>query len=144
MFRPLIADLSDLLFYAALVLLPFDGTVAGIPLPFWTPLAPWLFLAYALVNFRRLRVVTSRYLPFVLLPFLLVLVSFCGWTTIEFHGWAAAQCIGSVVLALGCLASLEIALRVNGCRGKPMVYCVDDHVRVCVRCRCSGQACNGM
>jgi hypothetical protein len=40
------------------------------------------------------------------------------------------------VSALGCLASLEIALRVNGCRGKPMVYCVDDHVRVCVRCRC--------
>ncbi len=121
MSRPLIADPSDLLFYAALALLPVDGTVAGIPLPFWTPLAPWLFLAYALVNFRRLRVVARRYLPFALLPLLLMLVSFYGWTTIGFHGWAAARSIGSVVLALGCLASLEIALRVKRLAWKPMV-----------------------
>jgi hypothetical protein len=113
--------LSDLLFYAALVLLPFDGTVAGIPLPYWMPLSPWFFLAYALVNFRHLRVVARRYLPFVLLPLLLVLVSFYGWTTIGFYGWAAARSIGSVVLALGCLASLEIALRVKRLPWKPMV-----------------------
>jgi hypothetical protein len=103
------------------VLLPVDGTVAGIPLPYWMPLSPWFFLAYALVNFRHLRVVARRYLPFVLLPLLLVLVSFYGWATIGFHGWAAARSIGSVVLALGCLASLEIALRVKRLPWKPMV-----------------------
>jgi hypothetical protein len=118
---PAIADPSDLLFYAALALLPVDGTVAGIPLPYWTPLSPWLFLVYALVNFRHLRVVARRYLPFVLLPLLLVLVSFYGWATIGFHGWAAARSIGSVVLALGCLASLEIVLRVRRLAWKPMV-----------------------
>lgn len=115
------ADPSDLLFYTALALLPVDGTVAGIPLPYWTPLSPWLFLAYALVNARLLRTVARRYLPFVLFPLLLVLLSFYGWTTIGFHGWAAARSIGSVVLGLACLASLEIALRIKRLPWKPMV-----------------------
>lgn len=117
----IISDPSDLLFYAALMLLPVDGTVAGIPLPYWTPLSPWLFLAYALVNARLLRTVARRYLPFVLFPLLLVLLSFYGWTTIGFHGWAAARSIGSVVLGLACLASLEIALRIKRLPWKPMV-----------------------
>jgi hypothetical protein len=101
--------------------LPGDDTVADILLPNWVPLSPWFFLAYALVNFWHLRVVARRYLPFVLLPLLLVLVSFYGWATIGFRGWAAARSIGSVVLALGCLASLEIALRVKRLARKPMV-----------------------
>ncbi|MEK0216949.1 hypothetical protein [Bifidobacterium mongoliense] len=117
----IISEPSDLLFYAALALLPVDGTVAGIPLPYWTPLSPWLFLAYALVNARLLRTVARRYLPFVLFPLLLVLVSFYGWTTVGFHGWAAARSIGSVVLGLACLASLEIALRVKRLPWRPMV-----------------------
>lgn len=117
----IISEPSDLLFYAALALLPVDGTVAGIPLLYWTPLSPWLFLAYALVNARLLRTVARRYLPFVLFPLLLVLVSFYGWTTIGFHGWAAARSIGSVVLGLACLASLEIALRIKRLPWKPMV-----------------------
>ncbi|MEK0279843.1 hypothetical protein [Bifidobacterium mongoliense] len=117
----IISEPSDLLFYAALSLLPVDGTVAGIPLPFWTPLSPWLFLAYALVNARLLRTVARRYLPFVLFPLLLVLVSFYGWTTVGFHGWAAVRSIGSVVLGLACLASLEIALRIKRLPWKPMV-----------------------
>jgi hypothetical protein len=119
--QPLLADPTDLLFYAALALLPVDGTTAGIPLPYWTPLSPWLFLAYALVNARHLRVFARRYLPFVLFPLLLVLVSCYGWTTVGFHGWAAARSIGSVVLGLACLASLEIALRVKRLPWRPMV-----------------------
>ena len=117
----MLADPSDLLFYAALVLLPVDGTVAGIPLPYWTPLSPWFFLAYVLVNARLLRVVARRYLAFMLLPFLLVLTSVYGWTTIGFQGWAAVRSIGSVVLGLACLASLEIALRIKKLPWKPMV-----------------------
>ncbi|MEE8737764.1 MAG: hypothetical protein SOI66_02500 [Bifidobacterium sp.] len=118
---PILADPSDLLFYAALALLPVDGTVAGIPLPFWTPLPPWLFLAYALVNWRTWRIVARRYLPFVLLPLLLILTSLYGWTTIGMHGWAAARSLGSVILALACLASLETALRIKKLPWRPMV-----------------------
>ena len=50
--EPIVEDASDLLFYMALVLLPVDGTVAGISLPYWTPLSPWFFLAYAVANWR--------------------------------------------------------------------------------------------
>jgi hypothetical protein len=83
------------------VLLPGDSTVVGIPLPFWT----LGFLAYALVNFRHLQVVARRYLPFVLLPLLLVLVSFYGWITTGSHGWTAGAvhwfgCVGSGVSSL--------------------------------------------
>lgn len=118
---PILADPSDLLFYAALALLPVDGTVAGIPLPFWTPLSPWLFLAYTLVNWRAWRIVARRYLPFVLFPLLLILTSLYGWTTIGMHGWAAARSLGSVILALACLASLETALRIKKLPWRPMV-----------------------
>lgn len=118
---PILADPSDLLFYAALALLPVDGTVAGIPLPFWTPLSPWFFLAYALVNWRAWRIVARRYLPFVLFPLLLILTSLYGWTTIGMHGWAAARSLGSVILALACLASLETALRIKKLPWRPMV-----------------------
>jgi hypothetical protein len=117
----MLVDPSDMLFYAALALLPVDGTVAGVPVPYWTPLSPWLFLVYALVNFRYLRVFASRYLPFVLFPLLLVLMSFYGWSTVGINGWAAARSIGSVLLCLSCLASLEIALRAKRLSWKPMV-----------------------
>lgn len=118
---PILADPSDLLFYAALALLPVDGTVTGIPLPFWTPLSPWFFLAYTLVNWRAWRAVARRYLPFVLFPLLLILTSLYGWTTIGIHGWAAAKSLGSVILALACLASLETALRIKKLLWRPMV-----------------------
>ena len=51
--RPILVDSSDFLFYAALAMLPIDGTVAGPYMPFWTPLSPWLFMAYAVANWRR-------------------------------------------------------------------------------------------
>lgn len=117
----IIVDSSDLLFYAALMLLPVDGTVAGVALPYWTPLSPWFFLAYALVNFRRLRVCIHRYLPVVLLPILLLVISVYGWTTVGFHGVAALKSFGSVILGVACLASLEIAVKSKRLPCKPMV-----------------------
>lgn len=117
----MLTDPPDLLFYLALALLPVDGTVVGIPLPFWTPLSPYLFLAYILANFCHLKVVVRRYLPFMLLPLFLMLTSFYGWFTIDLHKWVAVKSIGSVVLALACLASLEIALRIKRLPWKPMV-----------------------
>lgn len=119
--KPIIADASDLLFYLALVLLPVDGTVAGISLPYWTPLSPWFFLAYVIANWRLFGRVFRRYAAFMLLPALLVLTSVYGWTTVGFHAVAAAKSVGSVVLGLACLASLEIALRIKHLDWRPMV-----------------------
>ena len=31
---------SDMLMFAAVAMLPFDGTKIGIPLPYWTPIPP--------------------------------------------------------------------------------------------------------
>ncbi len=114
-------DVSDLLFYLALVLLPVDGTVAGISLPYWSPLSPWFFLAYAVANWRVFGRVFRRYAAFMLLPVLLALMSVYGWMTMGFHAVAAAKSIGSVVLGLACLASLEIALRIKRLDWRPMV-----------------------
>lgn len=114
-------DVSDLLFYLALVLLPVDGTVAGISLPYWTPLSPWFFLAYTVANWRVFGRVFRRYTAFMLLPALLVLISVYGWMTVGFHAMAAVKSIGSVVLGLGSLASLEIALRIKRLPWRPMV-----------------------
>lgn len=51
-FSIIIRDRSDYLFYLALAMLPVDGTVIGVYMPFWTPISPWLFLLYAAVNWR--------------------------------------------------------------------------------------------
>ncbi|MBT1167167.1 hypothetical protein JS539_10390 [Bifidobacterium simiarum] len=107
----MIADLSDGLLYLALVTLPIDGTFAGIQLPYWTPIAPWFFLAYALVNWRYLRLTVRRFLPFFLFPLLLALTSVYGWQTIAVHPTALIKSFLSIVLALACLSSLDIAFR---------------------------------
>ena len=41
---------SDMLMFAAVAMLPFDGTKIGIPLPYWTPISPWLFTLYTDMN----------------------------------------------------------------------------------------------
>lgn len=43
---------SDMLMFAAVAMLPFDGTKIGIPLPYWTPISPWLFALYVIINWR--------------------------------------------------------------------------------------------
>lgn len=102
-------DPSDMVFWLALIALPIDGTIIGIPLPYWTPISPWLFLVYALVNYRRLRITIRRFTPFFVFPFLLVLTSIYGWQTVAVHGFALVKSLLSIILALACLASLDIA-----------------------------------
>lgn len=104
---------SDLLLFMAIAMLPFDGTKVGIALPYWTPISPWLFAAYALVNWRYLRNTARRFLPFFLFPILLVLMSFYGWQTIDVQPAAIAKSLLSVLLGLACLASLDIAIRLK-------------------------------
>lgn len=57
---------SDMLMFAAVAMLPFDGTKIGIPLPYWTPISPWLFTLYTIINWRYLRDTARRFLPFFL------------------------------------------------------------------------------
>lgn len=102
---------SDMLMFAAVAMLPFDGTKVGVALPYWTPISPWLFLLYAAVNWRYLRDGMRRFLPFFLLPALLLVMSFHGWLTIGTQPAQIAKSLLSIVLALACLSSIDIALR---------------------------------
>lgn len=103
-------DRSDLVLAAAVALLPVDGTVLGIYAPFWTPISPWLFLLYALLNRRYLPTVYHRFRPFFWLPVMLMVLSAPGWIAFGFHTVAMLESLLGVLGALGCLASLDIAL----------------------------------
>lgn len=104
---------SDMLLFAAVAMLPFDGTKVGIALPYWTPISPWLFALYAIINWRYLRDTVRRFLPFFLFPLLLVVMSVYGWRTMGVHASALAKSFISVVLAVACLAALDIAIRLK-------------------------------
>lgn len=103
-------DRSDLVLVAAVALLPVDGTALGIYAPFWTPISPWLFLLYALLNRRYLPTVYHHFRPFFWLPALLMVLSVPGWIMFGFHTVAMLESLLGVLGALGCLASLDIAL----------------------------------
>jgi len=111
--RPILADVSDFIFYAALAMLPIDGTVAGPYMPFWTPLSPWLFLAYAVANWRSLPQVWRRFRVFFLFPLLLIALSLLDWHLVAFHRLPAMISFSGVLGALACLFSLDIALCVK-------------------------------
>ena len=108
-----LADRSDLLFYLALLSLPIDGTRLGLYAPFWTPIAPWLFLAYALVNWRELPSVYRHFRVWFLFPAALIVLSGLGWATVAFHPVAATESWTAVAGALGTLAATDIAIRVK-------------------------------
>ena len=95
---------SDMLFFAAIALLPVDGTRLGLSLPYWTPISPWLFAAFALWNWRYLRDTARRFLPFFLFPLLPLVTSVYGWMTVGVHAAAAAKSLASLWLAVACLA----------------------------------------
>ena len=111
--RPILADASDFLFYAALAMLPIDGTVAGPYMPFWTPLSPWLFMAYAVANWRLLPQVWRRFRAFFLFPVLLIVLSAADWYLVAFHRLPALVSLAGVAGALACLIALDMALRIK-------------------------------
>ncbi|NMM97061.1 hypothetical protein G1C97_0010 [Bifidobacterium sp. DSM 109959] len=119
--EPVLTDASDFLFYAALAALPIDGTVAGPYMPFWTPLSPWLFLAYAVANWRRLPQVWHRFRVFFLFPLLLVGLSVFDWSQVTFHRLPVIISFSGVIGALACLISLDIALRIKRLSWRRMV-----------------------
>lgn len=111
--RPILVDSSDFLFYAALAMLPIDGTVAGPYMPFWTPLSPWLFMAYAVANWRLLPQVWHRFRAFFLFPVLLIALSAVDWCLVAFHRLPALVSLAGVAGALACLCALDMALRIK-------------------------------
>lgn len=104
---------SDMLMFAAVAMLPFDGTKIGIAFPYWTPISPWLFALYAVVNWRCLRDTARRFLPFFLFPLLPVVTSIYGWQSFGVHTGTAAKSFIALLLGLACLASLDIAIRIK-------------------------------
>lgn len=111
--RPILVDSSDFLFYAALAMLSIDGTVAGPYMPFWTPLSPWLFMAYAVANWRLLPQVWHRFRAFFLFPVLLIALSAVDWCLVAFHRLPALVSLAGVAGALACLCALDMALRIK-------------------------------
>lgn len=116
-----LTDRGDLLFFLALLALPVDGTVIGLYAPFWTPISPWLFLLYALVNWRELPNVYRHFRVWFLFPAALIVLSSLGWATVAFHPVAAVTSWTAVVGALACLVAVDIAVRLKGLRWQDMI-----------------------
>ena len=96
---------SDWLWYAALAMLPVDGTVFGVRMAYWSPIAPLLFLAYALCNARRSLTLVRRHPALVGLPIACTAVSGFGWLTVGVHPSHAVQSL----LALACASATFVA-----------------------------------
>ncbi|PLS27699.1 hypothetical protein Uis4E_1385 [Bifidobacterium parmae] len=108
-----IIDRSDLVFYAAIALLPVDGLRVGLSMPFWNPVSPVLFAAYVVLNARMLPRVMRVYRFWMWFPVVLLAMSVFGWATVAFHPLRALVSFVAVMLGLACLASLDIALRIK-------------------------------
>lgn len=107
------ADPTDIVLYAALVLLPVDGTVFGFDMMYWSPISPLLFVLYAVLNIRFLPRVLARFALPVLFPLVLVAVSVYGWLTIGFHTNTAVRTLVALAAGAGCLISLDVAFRIK-------------------------------
>lgn len=103
----------DLLYYAALALLPVDGLRFGLPMPYWNPISPLLFAAYALCHWRTLLRMLRRH-RFLLIAAVWVLsIGLYGWLTVAFHPLSALVTLVSIALGFSFLASLVIAVEVR-------------------------------
>ncbi|MBT1180859.1 hypothetical protein JS531_02495 [Bifidobacterium sp. CP2] len=134
-------DPTDLLFYAALITLPVDGTVFGVQMPYYSPISPVFFALYALCNARRLPALFLRLtrpmhprtdtasagstistvslsgspmFPHTLaLLAALCAVSVFGWVTVGLDATYAPRTLMAVGFAFATLASFGIAWSVK-------------------------------
>lgn len=102
-------DGTDYLFLLALLTLPVDGTILGFYQPFWTPISPWLFMTYALMNPRLLRRAVHRYAPLLLVPVLLIYLSGAGWGMYGMHPLAVLMSLFGVFAVPFTVCALDIA-----------------------------------
>lgn len=104
-------DRSDIVFYAALLTLPIDGTTVGLYAPFWTPISPWLLLLYVCLNWRELPSVLRHFRNAALLLPLLICLSIPGWLMFGIHTAALLTSLFAVLCAVASVFALDIALR---------------------------------
>ncbi|OZG61315.1 hypothetical protein BLEM_1527 [Bifidobacterium lemurum] len=90
---------SRIVFYTAVLLLPVDGLIWGIQMPYWSPFSPALFLLFTLLNARRLPYVVRRFPCMVPMLVLLSLISVYGWLTIGVD-WTYLFRTGFAILAM--------------------------------------------
>lgn len=121
--RPVTAGVApaDLPFYAALALMPVDGTVFGMQMPYWSPISPLLLALYVAVHARCLpRVI--RMVP-ALMPVTLgaLAISSFGWLTVGVNGTYLLRTVVALVCAAATLAAFAIAWTI---RRLPMRHAV--------------------
>lgn len=104
---------SDLLYYAALALLPVDGLRFGLPMPYWNPISPLLFAAYALCHWGTLLRMLRRHRLWLIATAWVFGISLYGWLTVAFHPLPALITFVSIALGFFFLASLIIAVDVR-------------------------------
>ncbi|RSX58053.1 hypothetical protein D2E24_0413 [Bifidobacterium samirii] len=108
-----IRDRSDWLWYAALALLPVDGTVFGVRMAYWSPIAPLLFLAYAVCNGRRSLALVRRHPALIGLPLVCLAVSGFGWLTVGAHPSHAVLSLLALLCASATFVSFALAWSVK-------------------------------
>lgn len=112
--RLIIIDKYDYIFYAALALLPVDGTVIGIRMPYWSPISPILFFCYVCLNWRLLHTAARPYLGFMLFPITVLLpLSAFAWSTYHFRLITTITTALGILGFLSCLLSLHIAFSIK-------------------------------
>lgn len=111
--RKIFADPTDVVLYLAFLMLPVDGTIYGFSMMYWTPIAPILFGAYALLNVWSLPKTVARYGTLLVFPVICVLVSVFGWLTIGFHTNTAVRTLVALATGISCLISLDVAFRIK-------------------------------
>lgn len=102
-------DYRDYILYAALLLMPVDGTVFGIQMPYWSPISPILFLLYACTSWRHTHAFTRAYPATIPLLSALLAVSVCDWATLGFNAVYTPRTIFALVCAVATLYSLYVA-----------------------------------
>ncbi|OZG64909.1 hypothetical protein BHAP_0801 [Bifidobacterium hapali] len=105
----LLCDVTDVLWYAALLFMPVDGTVFGVQMPYWSPIAPALFLAYAVCNARlSLRVLRRFPILIAFIAFMLLFSAF-DWLTVGVNAVYLIRTMLSVLFAVSTLISFTVA-----------------------------------
>ena len=104
---------SAWVFYIAIAVLPVDGTILGGYMPFWTPISPWLFILYVVLNARKLQDIDRVFLTISAFPIILMEISLYGWVTVGFRPDTVWLTVSGLAGASACLLSLYIAFTIN-------------------------------
>ena len=105
---------ADVVLTLALLALPADGTVLGLPMPYWSPISPPLFALYALLHVDRLPWTLRRFPAVAPMALLLTAVSAFGWITVGIDPTHLAQTGMALLFAFAELMALSVAFTPGG------------------------------